>query len=52
MTEQDLLAQPPADYMNEAQQGFFRELLPPVRRCSSVSRKRAKASCHACVRGW
>ncbi|OPA97059.1 RNA polymerase-binding protein DksA [Pseudomonas fluorescens] len=27
MTEQDLLAQPPADYMNEAQQGFFRELL-------------------------
>ncbi|MBJ2218109.1 RNA polymerase-binding protein DksA [Pseudomonas sp. MF7453] len=27
MTEQDLLAQPPADYMNEAQQQFFRELL-------------------------
>lgn len=27
MTEQDLLAQPPADYMNEAQQRFFRELL-------------------------
>lgn len=27
MTEQDLLAQSPADYMNEAQQGFFRELL-------------------------
>ena len=27
MTELDLLAQPPADYMNEAQQGFFRELL-------------------------
>lgn len=27
MTEQDLLAQPPADYMNEAQQGFFRERL-------------------------
>jgi DnaK suppressor protein len=27
MTEQDLLAQPPADYMNEAQQSFFRELL-------------------------
>ena len=27
MTEQDLLAQPPADYMNEAQQTFFRELL-------------------------
>ena len=27
MTEQDLLAQPCADYMNEAQQGFFRELL-------------------------
>ncbi|AVE06263.1 RNA polymerase-binding protein DksA [Pseudomonas palleroniana] len=27
MTEQDLLAQTPADYMNEAQQGFFRELL-------------------------
>ncbi|MBD9457846.1 RNA polymerase-binding protein DksA [Pseudomonas sp. PDM05] len=27
MTEQDLLAQPPADYMNEVQQGFFRELL-------------------------
>ena len=27
MTEQDLLAQPPADYMNETQQGFFRELL-------------------------
>ena len=27
MTRQDLLAQPPADYMNEAQQGFFRELL-------------------------
>ncbi|KRP72893.1 molecular chaperone DnaK [Pseudomonas paralactis] len=27
MTEQDLLAQPPADYMSEAQQRFFRELL-------------------------
>ncbi|MBI6632702.1 RNA polymerase-binding protein DksA [Pseudomonas paralactis] len=27
MTEQDLLAQPPSDYMNEAQQRFFRELL-------------------------
>ena len=27
MTEQDLLAQPAADYMNEAQQRFFRELL-------------------------
>ena len=27
MNRQDLLAQPPADYMNEAQQGFFRELL-------------------------
>ncbi|MCF4979640.1 MULTISPECIES: RNA polymerase-binding protein DksA [Pseudomonas] len=27
MTEQDLLAQPPADYMNEAQQAFFRERL-------------------------
>ncbi|MEX5507777.1 RNA polymerase-binding protein DksA [Pseudomonas paralactis] len=27
MTEQDLLAQPPSDYMNEAQQQFFRELL-------------------------
>ncbi|MPR03311.1 RNA polymerase-binding protein DksA [Pseudomonas kitaguniensis] len=27
MTEQDLLAQPAADYMNEAQQGFFRRLL-------------------------
>ncbi|MCJ7955651.1 MAG: RNA polymerase-binding protein DksA [Pseudomonas sp.] len=27
MTEQDLLAQSPNDYMNEAQQGFFRELL-------------------------
>ncbi len=27
MTEQDLLTQPPADYMNEAQHGFFRELL-------------------------
>lgn len=27
MTEQDLLDQPCADYMNEAQQGFFRELL-------------------------
>ena len=27
MTEQDLLAQPTADYMNEAQQRFFRELL-------------------------
>ena len=27
MTEQDLLAQSCADYMNEAQQGFFRELL-------------------------
>ncbi|NWC89329.1 RNA polymerase-binding protein DksA [Pseudomonas reactans] len=27
MTEQDLLAQPSANYMNEAQQGFFRELL-------------------------
>ena len=27
MTEQDLLAQPAADYMNEAQQRFFRELV-------------------------
>lgn len=27
MTEQDLLAQPDAHYMNDAQQGFFRELL-------------------------
>ncbi|WP_213153160.1 RNA polymerase-binding protein DksA [Pseudomonas carnis] len=27
MTEHDLLAQPVADYMNEAQQRFFRELL-------------------------
>ena len=27
MTEQDLLALSPNDYMNEAQQGFFRELL-------------------------
>ena len=27
MTEQDLLAQPAADYMNEAQQRYFRELL-------------------------
>ena len=27
MTEQELLAQPAADYMNDAQQGFFRELL-------------------------
>lgn len=27
MTEQDLLAQPPSDYMSEAQQRFFRELL-------------------------
>lgn len=27
MTEQDLLVQPPADYMNEAQQAFFRERL-------------------------
>ncbi len=27
MTEQDLLAQPSADYMNEAQQAFFRALL-------------------------
>jgi DnaK suppressor protein len=27
MTEQELLAQPWADYMNDAQQGFFRELL-------------------------
>ncbi|WP_339529685.1 RNA polymerase-binding protein DksA [Pseudomonas mucidolens] len=27
MTEQDLLAQSPADYMNEAQLGFFRDLL-------------------------
>ncbi|MBS7684770.1 hypothetical protein KIN11_05065, partial [Vibrio cholerae] len=27
MTEQDLLAQPAAHYMNEAQQRFFRELL-------------------------
>ncbi|KAF1028358.1 MAG: RNA polymerase-binding transcription factor DksA [Pseudomonas sp.] len=27
MTEQDLLAQSPADYMNDAQQGFFRNLL-------------------------
>ncbi len=27
MTEQDLLAQSSADYMNEAQQGFFRRLL-------------------------
>ena len=27
MTEQELLAQLPADYMNDAQQGFFRALL-------------------------
>jgi len=27
MTEHELLAQPEADYMNDAQQGFFRELL-------------------------
>ncbi|MFK3793758.1 RNA polymerase-binding protein DksA [Pseudomonas piscis] len=27
MTEQELLAQPDTHYMNEAQQGFFRELL-------------------------
>ncbi|PAU58169.1 RNA polymerase-binding protein DksA [Pseudomonas sp. PICF141] len=27
MTKQELLAQPAADYMNDAQQGFFRELL-------------------------
>ncbi|MEO8488956.1 MULTISPECIES: RNA polymerase-binding protein DksA [unclassified Pseudomonas] len=27
MTEQELLAQPPADYMNDAQQAFFRALL-------------------------
>ena len=27
MTEQELLAQPAADYMNDTQQGFFRELL-------------------------
>ena len=27
MPEQDLLAQPPADYMSDAQQGFFRALL-------------------------
>ena len=27
MTEHDLLAQPAADYMNEAQQRYFRELL-------------------------
>ena len=27
MTEQDLLAQPETHYMNEAQQGFFRQLL-------------------------
>ncbi|VVN97595.1 RNA polymerase-binding protein DksA [Pseudomonas fluorescens] len=27
MTEQELLVQPAADYMNEAQQGFFRGLL-------------------------
>lgn len=27
MTEQELLAQPVADYMNDAQQGFFRDLL-------------------------
>ena len=27
MTEQDLLAQPPADYMNDTQQRFFRGLL-------------------------
>lgn len=27
MTEQELLAQPATDYMNEAQQRFFRELL-------------------------
>ena len=31
MTEQDLLAQPPTDYMNEAQQRFFRELLLALR---------------------
>lgn len=27
MTEQELLAQPAADYMKDAQQGFFRDLL-------------------------
>ena len=27
MTEQDLLAQSPADYMSEPQQTFFRQLL-------------------------
>ncbi|MCK9797173.1 RNA polymerase-binding protein DksA [Pseudomonas chlororaphis] len=27
MTEQELLAQPEADYMNDAQQGYFRDLL-------------------------
>lgn len=27
MTPEELLAQPVADYMNEAQRGFFRELL-------------------------
>ncbi|WP_017903031.1 RNA polymerase-binding protein DksA [Pseudomonas asplenii] len=32
MTEEELLAQPEADYMNDAQQGFFRELLLQQRR--------------------
>ncbi|KTC29164.1 MAG: RNA polymerase-binding protein DksA [Pseudomonas sp.] len=32
MTEQDLLAQPDTHYLNEAQQGFFRELLLAQRR--------------------
>ncbi|QXI28519.1 RNA polymerase-binding protein DksA [Pseudomonas vanderleydeniana] len=32
MTEDELLAQPEADYMNDAQQDFFRELLLQQRR--------------------
>ncbi len=32
MTEDELLAQPEADYMNDAQQAFFRELLLQQRR--------------------
>ncbi|MBK5414177.1 RNA polymerase-binding protein DksA [Pseudomonas sp. TH31] len=37
MTEQDLLAQPAADYMNDAQQGFFRDLLL-AQRCELQAR--------------
>ncbi|WP_178075380.1 hypothetical protein [Pseudomonas sp. 2822-17] len=44
MTEQDLLTQPPADDMNEAQQGFFPE--PPC-----VSKPKNVKSCANAING-